>query len=419
MAIRSSIEAPISAEELGIQEPMICICKGINLPPDVLVPAGNFLAQFRHEIKYLYKRNGLETGGIDLTAENILDQVPRIGSLEFLKEVGLEDAFGRTPFQDPAELPQAGFPEIFEQIAINRPTDQKILTIVTPPTTGEVFPEYDDQGNLAYNKEQIQAMAAEIANGRVELFPIWLESYRDRIGRYVAVRIGSLDLAEDMASDAIIRALNAFGKFENQGDNKDVPILMEAWLFKITKNLIIDHYRDVGRKLTPIELNTALANKESPEGVEDHLNRVDEINALGRALDKLSPAQRQVISLRFGQEMTSEKVAQVMGKSVGAVREMQAQAMKKLRIQLIESNGKSKMSYGELSAQVGLHYNTVEELIRAAEKRGELSLKPYPRGHKGSRTFSGEDLKKVLEFLDQHRERKKVRKSLQPSTTSS
>ena len=60
----------------------------------------------------------------------------------------------------------------------------------------------------------------------------------------------------------------------------------------------------------------------------EHKQQVEQLN---KAMEVLSDAQRQVLALRFAGEMTSEQVATVMGKTPGAVREMQSAAVKKLR----------------------------------------------------------------------------------------
>ena len=63
----------------------------------------------------------------------------------------------------------------------------------------------------------------------------------------------------------------------------------------------------------------------------ENLERQQEVQQLHRALEQLSEAQRRVLALRFGAELTSEQTAQVLGKKPGAVREMQSAAIKKLR----------------------------------------------------------------------------------------
>src|SRR5690606_4018591 len=74
------------------------------------------------------------------------------------------------------------------------------------------------------------------------------EQYYDRVLRYVASRVGSRDIAEDLAGDCFVRAVESFGSFKDRG----VPV--QAWLFRIAHNLIIDHYRRSSyRRTTPID----------------------------------------------------------------------------------------------------------------------------------------------------------------------
>lgn len=156
----------------------------------------------------------------------------------------------------------------------------------------------------------------------VQLF----ETHYERVARYIAVRIGNIDEAEDLASDVFVRALKAIDSY------KDTGAPMEAWLFKIARNRVIDHLRDRGRKPRPTELNEALATMDRRDAnPDDHIEYTEEVALLHQAMGKLSDAQRQVLALRFGAEMTSEEVAQVVGKKAGAVREMQSAAISKLR----------------------------------------------------------------------------------------
>jgi RNA polymerase sigma-70 factor (ECF subfamily) len=150
------------------------------------------------------------------------------------------------------------------------------------------------------------------------------ETHYDRVARFIALRIGSVDEAEDLASDVFVRALQAVDSYRDTG----AP--MEAWLFKIARNRVVDHLRDRGRRPPPARLEAAFAvgTRESPM---DNLERGEEIQQLAQAMQHLSEAQRQVIALRFGAEMTSEQVAAILGKKPGAVREMQSAAISKLR----------------------------------------------------------------------------------------
>ncbi len=73
-----------------------------------------------------------------------------------------------------------------------------------------------------------------------------LETHYERIARYIAVRIGSKDYAEELAADVFVRALERIDTFQWRG----VP--MQAWLFRIAHNLAVDHLRRNSRRPTTV-----------------------------------------------------------------------------------------------------------------------------------------------------------------------
>ncbi len=150
------------------------------------------------------------------------------------------------------------------------------------------------------------------------------ETHFERIARYIAVRIGHISDAEDLASDVFVRALRSADSYKPSG----AP--MEAWLIRIAHNIVVDYLRKKGRRPSnqPLEEGSELPGNSNPtESVE----KEEELKVLHKKMGQLSEAQRQVLSLRFGAEMTSEQIAQVLGKNAGAIREMQSAAIKKLR----------------------------------------------------------------------------------------
>lgn len=164
--------------------------------------------------------------------------------------------------------------------------------------------------------EQLAAKRAAVAG--------LYETHYERVARYITVRIGNIDEAEDLASEVFVRALRGVEGYKETG----AP--MEAWLFKIAHNLVVDYLRSRGRRpaLVPLDEDIQVASEHNPG---EDLERQEEIRELRRAMEQLTPSQRQVLALRFGGEMTSEQVAKLMGKNPGAVREMQSAGIKKLR----------------------------------------------------------------------------------------
>jgi len=148
------------------------------------------------------------------------------------------------------------------------------------------------------------------------------EEYYDKIARYVYVHIGSREEAEDIAGEVFLKALMSLKSYREQG----VP--MQAWLFRIAHNLTVDHIRKMS-KHTTVQIDLAgLPADDSPiDGAEKRM----EFERVTEAMSQLTVEQKEVINLRFFGELTSKEVSGILGKSDGAVREMQRAAIEKLR----------------------------------------------------------------------------------------
>ena len=149
------------------------------------------------------------------------------------------------------------------------------------------------------------------------------EALYDRIARYVTARTGSRDLGEDLAAEVFVRAVESIGSFRERG----API--EAWLFRIAHNLVVDHYRRSARR-PAVVLDDAM----QLAGAADTAAEVEQRLAMERVrqmMEHLNPAQQEVISLRFSGELSAEETGAVMGRTSGAVRELQRTALKALR----------------------------------------------------------------------------------------
>jgi RNA polymerase sigma-70 factor (ECF subfamily) len=148
------------------------------------------------------------------------------------------------------------------------------------------------------------------------------EEYYGRIARYAYVHIGDRNDAEDIAGETFLKALKTLDSYQERG----VPI--QAWLFKIAHNLVVDYLR----KKTKIKIQsmdiTPLADDEDPTMLVEKNIQLEKVK---KAMKNLTDDQREVVGLRFLGGMTSREVAQVMNKNDGAVREMQRAAIERLR----------------------------------------------------------------------------------------
>jgi RNA polymerase sigma-70 factor (ECF subfamily) len=159
--------------------------------------------------------------------------------------------------------------------------------------------------------------------GDEEAFAQLYEGYFDKIYRYVALRIGDRMEAEDIAQQVFLKAIKAISSFKWKG----VPF--SAWLFRIAHNQVVDYLRKTKKRISVrLEEDVLVASGDDPHEV---FGRKLDIERLNQAAMKLTPAQLEVISLRFASEMSVAQVAEVMGRSQGAVKALQHSAIVALR----------------------------------------------------------------------------------------
>lgn len=154
------------------------------------------------------------------------------------------------------------------------------------------------------------------------------EEYYDRIAHYVYVRIGDKSEAQDIASEVFLKALKSIKSYEEQG------IPMQAWLFKIAHNMVVDHLRKTSKiKKVPIDTVEIQDESDPAETAEKNIA----MESVKKAMEKLTGEQRELLQLRFFGGLSSREVAGTMHKTDGAVREMQRSALEKLRQLLVQA----------------------------------------------------------------------------------
>ncbi len=148
------------------------------------------------------------------------------------------------------------------------------------------------------------------------------DEYFDKIAHYAYARIGDRTAAEDIAGEVFLKALESLRKYEERG------LPMEAWLFKIAHNQVVDHLRETSKtKTVPIETVEITDPADPQTSAETNI----EIQRVAVAMKQLTGEQAEVIRLRFFSGLGSREVAEMLGKNDGAVREMQRAAMEKMR----------------------------------------------------------------------------------------
>ncbi len=142
----------------------------------------------------------------------------------------------------------------------------------------------------------------------------------ERVYAFILKRIGDRDAAQDLTSDVFHAALENIGKFEWRG----APFA--AWLFRIAANAIVDR----GRRAARFESAKLLGVfDETP--CKDDIAEADDRARLFKLVDELPAEQCRVITMRFAQEKSIAEIARKIGRSEGAVKQLQFRALQALR----------------------------------------------------------------------------------------
>ncbi len=148
-----------------------------------------------------------------------------------------------------------------------------------------------------------------------------------RIYRYCLFNTRSVELAADICQDTFIKAWRALPTFSIKKGGS-----MQAFLFRIARNLIIDVSRK--KKTEPLE---NYENLPSGEDLEAGVDRRDENRKLVRALSRLDEVDRQIVMLSYFEELSGAEIAKVVKIREGALRVRMHRALKKLK-DLMEQN---------------------------------------------------------------------------------
>jgi len=148
----------------------------------------------------------------------------------------------------------------------------------------------------------------------------------DRIYSYLHVSVGNRHDAEDLTTQTFLKMLESIGKFRW----RSAPF--SAWLFRIAHNLAMDHFR-ARRRWQPEE------EVPEPPGEEEPSAELTAMQTIGREsmlklIDRLSPEQQQVLTLKFVFDFGNAEAATILGKSEGAIKSLQHRALASLQKQM-------------------------------------------------------------------------------------
>ncbi len=152
------------------------------------------------------------------------------------------------------------------------------------------------------------------------------DRYYPEVYRYVGFRLDNTEIVEDITSEVFLRLLDALHK------KRGPETSLRGWLLGTASNLVNDHLRRFYSR--PIENLEESGNGEelgSDNSPESFYEVSSEIKQVRDAIRKLTDEQQHVLALRFAEDRSLDETAQIIGKSVTAVKALQFRALASLR----------------------------------------------------------------------------------------
>ena len=168
-------------------------------------------------------------------------------------------------------------------------------------------------------------MVTLAAKGDAAAFATLYETYLDPIYRFIYVRVRTPELAEDLTQTVFLKAWQALPNLAEREHS------FSSWLYTIARNTVIDHWKKkkdvvIGDE-SPIWYTVTDARPTPNEAAEKNEEALFALSLL----DVLTDEQRELITLRFIEDKTTEEIATVMNRNPDAIRALQYRALKTLR----------------------------------------------------------------------------------------
>ena len=146
-----------------------------------------------------------------------------------------------------------------------------------------------------------------------------------RVYRHIYYMVGNAAEAEDLTAQTFLRAWEAIERYQVRG----APFV--SWLLRIAHNLGVSYLRS---KRESSELHDGIVDTKERRDPEWSYQQTADEEMVREAILKLREEQRQVIILRFIEDLDYKEVAEIIGKSVAAIRVIQHRALNSLRKQM-------------------------------------------------------------------------------------
>ena len=165
------------------------------------------------------------------------------------------------------------------------------------------------------------ALVVRLRDGDADAGKLLCELYHPPLMRFCFRYLGSQDEAEDVVQEVFLSVLK----------NNALPVNFRAWIYKITRNRCLDVIRSRGRRRDDQDLPTASRIDADLTGCLTRLVRREQQVHLKRALAELPENQREVLHLRYAEDLSRAEIAEVLDLPEPLVKSRLYEGMVRLR----------------------------------------------------------------------------------------
>ncbi len=173
--------------------------------------------------------------------------------------------------------------------------------------------------NLENERKLVEA-AKQDSSRFAELY----DKYFDAIYRYIYRRVSDQETVEDLVSQTFYDALSHLKSYQFRG------FPFSSWLYKIAHNNVLKFYRN-NSKYQKVDLEEIAELKDGNEDTTELAKSLEEKEYVQNALDKMEFEEREIVRLKYFEEVSNIEIAEIMGISANNVGVKLFRVLKKLK----------------------------------------------------------------------------------------
>jgi RNA polymerase sigma-70 factor, ECF subfamily len=174
-----------------------------------------------------------------------------------------------------------------------------------------------------FKKLRDTVVLEKIKRGDTEAFAEVYDEYHQKIYRYIFFKVPSSEIAEDLTGQVFLKFWEHIRVAEKKVEN------LQAFLYSIAHNLVIDYYRT--RKQ---DVDISAMSEAADESHEDIISQVEDsgdLEKVRQGLVKLSDEYNEIITLHYVEDYSIKEIAHLLGKTENNIRVTLHRALKSLR----------------------------------------------------------------------------------------